>query len=147
MIDVGKDLQSAFDYGYRQGVKDTLDDIHKTLERSLREQFAHLIKDEPNSSEKPNKCDTCRYNHFGNTRCQTCKHKCPDKYEPKDESQTDLLVKTPRKSRDSHEKNCETCKWWYLDEHCGMTCMIFMNGDLPCHYEPKDEPQTEGSSE
>lgn len=27
-----------------------------------------------------------------------------------DEPQTDLLVKTPRKSRESHEKNCETCR-------------------------------------
>ena len=24
--------------------------------------------------------------------------------------QTDLLVKTPHKSRESHEKNCETCR-------------------------------------
>ena len=40
-------------------------------------------------------------------------------------------------------KDCDTCKWWYLDENFGMTCMIFMNGDLPCHYEPKTEPQTE----
>lgn len=27
-----------------------------------------------------------------------------------DTPQTDLLVKTPRKSRESHEKNCETCR-------------------------------------
>ena len=27
-----------------------------------------------------------------------------------DAPQTDLLVKTPRKSRESHEKNCETCR-------------------------------------
>ena len=52
MIDIGKDLQNAYDDGYWQGVKDTLDDIHKTLERSLRQQFSHLT--EPNSSEKPN---------------------------------------------------------------------------------------------
>ena len=27
-----------------------------------------------------------------------------------DTPQTNLLVKTPRKSRESHEKNCETCR-------------------------------------
>ena len=58
MIDIGKDLQNAYDDGYRPGVKDTLDDIHKTLERLLREQFSHLT--EPNSPEKPNNCDTCK---------------------------------------------------------------------------------------
>lgn len=27
-----------------------------------------------------------------------------------EKTSTDLLVKTPRKSRESHEKNCETCR-------------------------------------
>lgn len=33
MIDVGKDLQKAFDEGYRQGVEDVLADVYKALDR------------------------------------------------------------------------------------------------------------------
>lgn len=48
-MDIGKLLQRAYDDGYRQGVKDTLNDIHKTLERSLREKASHLT--EPSNCE------------------------------------------------------------------------------------------------
>ena len=64
-------------------------------------------KTEPNSSEKPNNCETCRHNklEWYSEVCDGCS-KAHSNYEP----QTDLLVKTPRKSRESHEKNCETCR-------------------------------------
>lgn len=86
MIDIGKDLQSAFDYGYRAGVKNTLDDIYKTLERSLREQFAHLIETEPNNSVIPNNCETCANGEGDIETCGYCRH--GDLYEPQTEPQT-----------------------------------------------------------
>ena len=90
--------------------------------------------------DKPTDCGLCPFEDFGycnvkgerNTSEEGIDADCP------------LIEVADRKTENSSEipNNCETCKWWYLDEHFGMTCMIFMNGDLPCHYEPKTEPQT-----
>ena len=117
-----------------------------------------------NSSEKPNNCDTCR-----NKGVEGCEQPCLEcgccgLYEPKDEPQTDLLVKTPRKSRESHEKakdepqtelvndspilakdlvddefnpydeECMRCK------HLKLQCEFVPSY---CKYEPRDEPQTD----
>ena len=66
-----------------------------------------------------------RYDHYtdkfvkvSDRECPWCKAVCAstDKYchecgwHIADAPQTDLLVKTPHKSRESHEKNCETCR-------------------------------------
>lgn len=66
--------------------------------RSKDEPQTYVINpQEPTNDDKCFECD----DFF------TCGGQC-NKIE--DEPQTDLLVKTPRKSRESHEKNCETCR-------------------------------------
>ena len=51
------------------------------------------------------------------------------------------------KTENSSEKpnNCETCRHWEADT--AFCYSIADSDDHVCHYEPKDEPQTERSSE
>ena len=81
---------------------------------------------EPNCSEIPNNCEDEPHTERIKTLdyCDICNHRgcdnciannldvycVPSGYAQKDTPQTDLLVKTPHKSRESHEKNCETCR-------------------------------------
>ena len=58
----------------------------------------------------------------------------------KDEPQTNLLVKTPRKSRESHEKNCETCRDKDAYDEWQGNCDECENGSMYT-------PQTERSRE
>ena len=71
-----------------------------------------------------------------------------------DTSQTDLLVKTPHKSRESHEKNCETCRdkdaydeWQGNCDECVNGSMYTPQTNVPDIYVGKNEEQTERSSE
>ena len=81
-------------------------------------------KDEPNSSEKPNNCDTCRHYKLA---CELFSEVC--KYEPttQTETQNSNLTFEKRTMRD-----CYNCKRFETEDEC-----------IECHYEPKDEPQTD----
>ena len=52
MMDIEALIQRAYNAGYKQGAKDTLNDICKTLERTLREGFAHLFPTEPSNCKE-----------------------------------------------------------------------------------------------
>ena len=53
--------------------------------------------------------DTCDYDFQYNLATESM-NILADALRVADTPQTDLLVKTPQKSRESHEKNCETCR-------------------------------------
>lgn len=94
-------------------------------------------------------CDNCYYSYFDEKAypCSLCIRgiKRTDKWMPskktKAEIQTDLLVKTPRKSRDSHEKEVELQTDRFPCNNC-------KNHDECCtkEFECKYEPQTERSN-
>ena len=60
------------------------------------------------------------------------------------------LAKSLRYSQDSHEiakdepqRDCDKCKWY----DTGLCWSKIDSDDHACHYEPKDEPQTEREDE
>ena len=57
-------------------------------------------------------------------------------YEAMCKPQTDLLVKTPHKSRESHEKNCETCRDKDAYDEWQGSCDECENGSM---YSPQTE--------
>lgn len=104
-------------------------------------------------SEKPNNCETCKFEIYCPEMCEGC-CEWDSHYEPKDEPQTDWHYDEqdatwyPYKHEDEpQQKSCATCKhalgnWDGESNNCGRCC-----GADRRFYEPKDEPQTERSSE
>ena len=71
----------------------------KVLAKAVRlilEELTADRKTEPNSSEIPNNCDTCRHNklEWYSEVCDGCS-KAHSNYEPKDEPQTDCAWREP----------------------------------------------------
>ena len=126
---------------------------------------------EPNCSEFPNNCDTCRNKGFEGCEqpCLGCG--CCGLYEPKTEPQTER-IKTLDYCDICNHKGCDNCIANNLDDYCvpsgyepttqtetqnsNMTfekrtmldcynCKRFETEDecIECRYEPKDEPQTD----
>lgn len=100
-------------------------DFEKIWEEALR-------INEPNCSEKPNNCETCKHDskEWYEDPCGWC---CGahSGYEPKTEPQTEVET-----------MSCEECKHWTFTSQWGWFCPL--KGQDKCHYEPiEDEPQTD----
>lgn len=146
---VNTSIREAFEKGFRIGVKKGL---------------AQSKADTPQTDEIGD-CNSCEY--LGDLRCGMCTNGSGYRRRA-DTPQTDLLVKTPHKSRESHEKNCEACRdkdaydeWQGNCDECENGSMYTPQTDCDtcrhyklacelfseiCKYEPKaDTPQTERS--
>lgn len=105
-------IREAYNKGYRDGVKEgvnqaTQEIMEYTYGMLTAEKFGlqHKIKsmvaeDEPNCSEKPNNCDTCRHYTLA---CDLFSEIC--RYEPKTEPQ---IIACP-----IQEEDAEYAKWLY----------------------------------
>ena len=85
-------------------------------------------KTEPNSSEKPNNCETCRFELYCPEMCEGC-CEWDSHYEPKDEPKAQTKTKNSNLTFEKRTmRDCYNCKKYETEGEC-----------IECHYEPKDE--------
>lgn len=72
--------------------------------------------------------------------CKECLQRIASEVRKDNSPQTDLLVKTPQKSRESHEKNCETCRDKDAYDEWQGNCDECENGSM---YTPQTDRMTE----
>ena len=103
-------------------------ELKRKVEKYLQGIMDEAEQTEPNCSEKPNNCDTCKNKGFEGCEqpCLGCG--CCDDYEPitQTETQNSNLTFEKRTMRD-----CYNCKRYETEGEC-----------IECNYKPKDEPQT-----
>ena len=84
-----------------------------------------------NCSEKPNNCETCRFELYCPEMCEGC-CEWDSHYEPKTEP-------TISKMEQVETMSCQECKRWIYDDRWGWFCPLKSQDE--CKYEPKDEPK------
>ena len=119
-------IRTVYNLGYKQGLEDgKIEAVRNVYTWVFKEQAEQT---EPNCSEFPNNCETCRHYTLA---CDLFSEIC--KYEPKDEP-----MKTADYCDICKQDMCEDCIADATNPYC-----------VPSHYEinyePKDEPQTERS--
>ena len=102
------------------GANQPISDLYYALDMAIEA----LEQTEPNSSEIPNNCDTCRNKGFEGCEqpCLGCG--CCGLYEPTDEPQTER-IKTLDYCDICNHKGCDNCIANNLDDYC-----------VPSGYEP-----------
>ena len=108
---------------------------------SILRLVENVEQTEPNSSEKPNNCDTCKYGQDKHRYAHIC-NECGvgiNNYEPKDEPQTELvndsLILVKDLVDDEFNPYDEECM---RGKHLKLKCEFI---PTYCKFEPKDEPQ------
>jgi hypothetical protein len=108
--------------------------MDKLVEHSIR--MLEIVEGENDffRNDAKRQADIARAVYDTILRVQALERKADRKTEP----QTDLLVKTPRKSRESHEKNCETCRDKDAYDEWEGNCDECENGSM---YTPQTETE------
>ena len=107
MMDIGRDLQDAYEHGRQDALAEMMEYTYGML-TSEKFGLQHKIKsmmtecNEPNSSEKPNNCETCRFDdRYGEESiCSNCSRHYSDCYAPKDEPQTEYERASEQREHD-----------------------------------------------